>query len=185
MPKKPRPSPPGLEILRVETGELILLINGRHVLGNQTILALLARLFDNLGAAIPYEELCLSIGHKSANWAAHHVLRQYIAWLRDQLVATKAPYVIVVAREVGYGLCKMAGEPRLTATSRSATLPQLGQNLRRVRTAAGLTQTALAKRSGIHRSYVCDLEAGQRNPTALTLQRLAKVLKVTPVVFFL
>ena len=59
MPKKPRPSPPpGLEIMRVETGELILLINGRHVLGNQTMLALLARLFDNLGTVIPYEDLC-------------------------------------------------------------------------------------------------------------------------------
>jgi transcriptional regulator with XRE-family HTH domain len=54
-----------------------------------------------------------------------------------------------------------------------------------VRTAAGLTQTALAKRSGINRSYLSDLEAGQRNPTAVTLQRLAKVLGVTPTVFFL
>jgi transcriptional regulator with XRE-family HTH domain len=34
-------------------------------------------------------------------------------------------------------------------------------------------------------SNISDLEAGQRNPTALTLQRLAKVLRVTPVVFFL
>ena len=91
--------------------------------------------------------------------------------------------MITVARGVGYALCKMAGEPRLTATSRSATLPQLGRNLQRVRTAAGLTQTALAKRSGIHRSYVGGLEAGQRNPTAVTLQRLAKVLGVTPTVF--
>jgi DNA-binding XRE family transcriptional regulator len=169
----------------VGTGELILLISGRQVLGNQTMLALLARLFDNLGTVVPYEDLCLLIGHKSANWAATHVLRQYIAWLRDQLIATKAPYAITVAREVGYALGKMAGEPRLTATSRSATLPQLGRNLRRVRTAAGLTQTALANRSGIHRSYVSDLEAGQRNATAVTLQRLAKVLGVTPVVFFL
>lgn len=111
-------------------------------------------------------------------------MRQYIAWLRDQLIATKAPYVITVAGGVGYSLCKLAEEPRRISTSRK-TLPELGQNLRRVRTAAGLTQTALAKRSGIHRSYVSDLEAGQRNPTALTLQRLAKVLKVTPVVFFL
>jgi DNA-binding XRE family transcriptional regulator len=65
------------------------------------------------------------------------------------------------------------------------TLPELGRNLRRVRTAAGLTQTALAKRSGIDRSYVSGLEAGQRNPTALTLKRLAEVLGVTPTVFFL
>ena len=185
MPKKRRPSPSGLEILRVETGELILLINGRHVLGNQTMLALLARLFDNLGTVIPYEQLCQLIGHKSANSAATHVLRQYIGWLRGLLITNKAPYVITVARDVGYGLCKMGGEPRLSAMSRSATLPELGRNLRRVRTAAGLTQTALAKRSGIHLSYVSALEAGQRNPTALTLQRLAKVLGVTPTVFFL
>jgi transcriptional regulator with XRE-family HTH domain len=54
-----------------------------------------------------------------------------------------------------------------------------------VRTAAGLTQAALAKRCGMDRSYVGGLEAGQRNPTAVTLQRLAKVLGVTPTVFFL
>ena len=101
------------------------------------------------------------------------------------LIANKAPYVITVARDVGYGLCKLAGDPRRISTGRSSTLPELGRNLRRVRTAAGLTQTALAKRSGIDRSYVSDLEAGQRHPTAATLQRLAKVLGVTPVVFFL
>jgi hypothetical protein len=120
---------------------LTLFINGRRVQGNRTMLALLARLFDNLGTVIPYEQLCLLIGHKSANSAAAHVLRQYIVWLRGVLIANKAPYVITVARDVGYGLCKMGAEPRLTATSRSATLPELGRNLRRVRTAAGLTQT--------------------------------------------
>jgi Helix-turn-helix domain len=161
VPKKPRPSPPGLEILRAGTGELVLLINGRHVQGNQTMLALLARLFDNLGTVIPYEQLCLSIGHKSANSAATHVLRQYITRLRGQLIANKAPYVITVAGGVGYALCKLAEEPRRISTSRSATLSQLGRNLRRVRTAAGLTQTALAKRSGTARSYVSGLEAGQ------------------------
>ena len=182
MPKKPRPSPPGLDI-RAGTGELF--INGRRVQGNQTMLTVLSRLFDNLGTVIPYEQLCLLIGHKSANSAATHVLRQYAAWLRGALIANKAPYVITVARDVGYGLCKMGGEPRRISTSRSSTLPELGRNLRRVRTAAGLTQTALAKRSGIHRSYVSALESGQRNPTALTLQRLAEVLGVTPTVFFL
>ena len=185
MPKNPRPSPPGLEILRAGIGELVLRINGRQVQGNQRMLAVLARLFDNLGTVIPYTDLCLLIGHQSANSAATHVLRQYTAWLRGVLIANKAPYVITVARDVGYGLCKMGGEPRLSATSRSATPPELGRNLRRVRTAAGLTQTALAKRSGTARSYVSGLEAGQRNPTAVTLQRLAKVLGVAPTVFFL
>jgi len=182
VPKKSRPSPPGLEI-RAGTGELF--INGRRVQGNQTMLGLLARLFDNLGTVVPYEELCLLIGHERANSASTHVLRQYTAWLRGVLMANKAPYVITVARDVGYGLCKMGGEQRLTATSTSAALAELGRNLRRVRTAAGLSQTALAKRSGIHRSYVSALEAGQRNPTAVTLQRLATVLGVTPIAFFL
>jgi DNA-binding XRE family transcriptional regulator len=149
------------------------------------MLGLLARLFDNLGTVIPYKELCLLIGHRSANSAATHVLRQYAAWLRGVLIANKAPYVITVAGGVGYGLCRLAGDPRRISMSRSVTLPELGRNLRRVRTAAGLSQTALAKRSGIHRSYVSALEAGQRNPTAVTLQRLAKVLGVTPTVFFL
>jgi DNA-binding XRE family transcriptional regulator len=182
VPKKSRPSPPSLEI-RAGTGELF--INGRRVQGNRTMLGLLARLFDNLGTVVPYGQLCLLIGHKSANSADTHVLRQYTAWLRGVLMANKAPYVITVARDVGYGLCKLAGDPRLTATSKSATLPELGRNLRRVRTAAGLSQTALAKRSRIHRSYVSALEAGQRNPTAVTLQRLATVLGVTPTAFFL
>jgi DNA-binding XRE family transcriptional regulator len=146
------------------------------------MLAVLARLFDNLGTVIPYTDLWLLIGHKSANSAATHVLRQYTAWLRGVLIANKAPYVITVARDVGYGLCKMGGEPRAAATSRNVTLAELGRNLRRVRTAAGLTQTALAKRSGLDRSYVSGLEAGQRNSTALTLQRLAKVLSITVVI---
>jgi hypothetical protein len=102
------------------------------------MLGLLARLFDNLGTVIPYKELCLLIGHRSANSAATHVLRQYAAWLRGVLIANKAPYVITVARDVGYGLCKMGGEPRLSVTSRSATLPELGRNLRRARTAAAV-----------------------------------------------
>ena len=140
---------------------MVLRINGRRVQGNQTMLAVLARLFDNLGTVIPYEQLCQLIGHKSANSAATHVLRQYTAWLRGVLIANKAPYVITVAHDVGYRLCKRGGEPRLTG---SATLPELGRNLQRVRTAAGLTQTALAKRSGIHRSYVSALESGTHAP---------------------
>jgi transcriptional regulator with XRE-family HTH domain len=46
--------------------------------------------------------------------------------------------------------------------------------------AAGLTQTALAKRCGMHRSYLSNLENGGRNPTLATLQRLAKSLEVMP-----
>ena len=180
VPKKPRPSPPGLEI-RAGNGELILFINGRRVQGNQTMLAVLASLFDNLGTVIPYEDLCLLIGHKSANSAATHVLRFVCNQHASEPRYVLSPYTITLAHRIGYGLCKMAGEPRRISTSRSALL-ELGRNLQRVRTAAGLTQAALAKRCGMDRSYVGGLEAGQRNPTAVTLQRLAKVLGVTPTV---
>jgi hypothetical protein len=142
VPKKPRPSPPGLEISRAATGELVLRINGRHVQGNQRMLAVLARLFDNLGTVIPYTDLCLLIGHKSANSASTHVLRQYTVWL--VLIANKAPYVITVARDFGYGLCKMGGEPRLSATSRSA------------RCRAGTKSTARAHRGRVNSNRACE-----------------------------
>jgi len=56
--------------------------------------------------------------------------------------------------------------------------------VRHWRIAAGLTQTAVAKRSGMNRSYLSRLESGRRNPTLATLERLAKTLKVTPGTFF-
>jgi transcriptional regulator with XRE-family HTH domain len=48
------------------------------------------------------------------------------------------------------------------------------------RIAAGLTQTAVAKRSGMNSSYLSHLESGRRNPTLATLERLAKILNVAP-----
>lgn len=52
----------------------------------------------------------------------------------------------------------------------------VGQNVRRVRIATGLTQAQLAERMGVDRSYVSGLELGQRNPTVLTLWHLAQAL---------
>ena len=113
------------------------------------------------------------------------MLRQYIAWLRDQLIANKAPYVITLVHRVGYGLCKLAEEPGRISTSRSATLPELGRNLQRVRTAAGLTRRRLRSDVAwtVHMSAVW--KQANATPTAVALQRLAKVLGVTPTVFFL
>jgi transcriptional regulator with XRE-family HTH domain len=58
-----------------------------------------------------------------------------------------------------------------------------GENVRHWRIAAGLTQTAAAKRSGMNRSYLSRLESGRHNPTLATLERLAKTLEVTPEYF--
>jgi transcriptional regulator with XRE-family HTH domain len=54
----------------------------------------------------------------------------------------------------------------------------VGQNLRRLRLAAKISQAELAARMGIDRAYVSGLELGQRNPTVVTLWHIAKALGV-------
>jgi DNA-binding XRE family transcriptional regulator len=109
-----------------------------------------------------------------------------IAILRDVLLlANKAPAVIATVHDVGYALCEIAENPRHTSRNRrSDGVSHLAKNVRHWRIAAGLTQTAVAKRSGMNRSYLSHLESGRRNPTLGTLERLAKTLKVTPGTFF-
>lgn len=54
----------------------------------------------------------------------------------------------------------------------------LGQRLRAVRTAAGLSQEEFADRLGIHRTYIGGLERGERNVTLRTVERIADRLGV-------
>ncbi len=62
---------------------------------------------------------------------------------------------------------------------------RVGQNIRRARTAAGLSQwqlvariEALAEDTGVDQPYLSGLEAGRRNPTIQTLWLVAKALGV-------
>jgi transcriptional regulator with XRE-family HTH domain len=48
--------------------------------------------------------------------------------------------------------------------------------LRQLRERAGLSQEALATKSGLDRTYISLLERGQRQPTLKTLARLAEAL---------
>jgi DNA-binding XRE family transcriptional regulator len=96
------------------------------------------------------------------------------------LLANNSPYFVAVIKEVGYGLCELAKKPRQTVSiPRDSGASEIGKKVRQLRIAAGLTQTALAKRSSLDRTHLCRLEMGSKVPTFLTLKRLAKTLQVT------
>jgi transcriptional regulator with XRE-family HTH domain len=54
----------------------------------------------------------------------------------------------------------------------------LGDQLRKARVAAGLTQEQLAFRARISRNYVSLLELGEKSPTVETLDRVCRALGV-------
>ena len=56
----------------------------------------------------------------------------------------------------------------------------MGRNIRRVRSASGLSQEEVAFRAGMKRSYLSEVELGQRNPTVRALERLSHALDVDP-----
>lgn len=57
----------------------------------------------------------------------------------------------------------------------------VGENVRRLRIAASMTQEQFAELSGFSQQYISDLERGRRNPTVVTLFELASALETTPV----
>ncbi len=56
---------------------------------------------------------------------------------------------------------------------------RLGQRLRQLRVAAGLTQAELARRTGIHRPNIARVEAGRHTPSLDTLARIAHAIGVS------
>ena len=56
------------------------------------------------------------------------------------------------------------------------------RNLRRLRTAAGLSQEKLALEAGLDRTYISALERGLYSASIVTIERLAKALDVEPAV---
>jgi transcriptional regulator with XRE-family HTH domain len=56
----------------------------------------------------------------------------------------------------------------------------VASNIRRMRTARGLSQEALADRCGLNRNYVGMLEREENSPTVDVLEKLAKALDVDP-----
>lgn len=55
----------------------------------------------------------------------------------------------------------------------------VGLNVKRLRTAKGLTQEQFAELSGFTQQYISDLERGLRNPTVVSVYELAQALRVS------
>jgi transcriptional regulator with XRE-family HTH domain len=54
------------------------------------------------------------------------------------------------------------------------------RNIKRFRTAAGLSQEVLAARAGLHRTYISSVERGQRNVSLENIYALASALGCDP-----
>lgn len=55
---------------------------------------------------------------------------------------------------------------------------KFGKKLKEVRLKKNLSQGDVARILGVHRTYISGLERGARNPSLLTVQKVAKALDV-------
>lgn len=58
------------------------------------------------------------------------------------------------------------------------TQAKFGQNIRKARTKAGLTQEQLAERAGVHTNFYARVERGEENPSYETIEKIVKALKI-------
>jgi transcriptional regulator with XRE-family HTH domain len=56
----------------------------------------------------------------------------------------------------------------------------LGEKVKTLRLAAGISQLTLSKRSGVFRTHVSRIECGRANPTLTAILALAQALEVEP-----
>ena len=54
---------------------------------------------------------------------------------------------------------------------------KFGQNIRKARTKAGLTQEQLAERADLHANYYARVERGEENPSYETIEKIVKALR--------
>lgn len=55
----------------------------------------------------------------------------------------------------------------------------LGNAIKEQRYALGISQEELASRAGLHRTYVSEVERGERNPSIVSIEKLAQALEVS------
>ena len=60
----------------------------------------------------------------------------------------------------------------------------VGRDIRKIRREKGWPQEKLAFESGVHRTYISQVERGARNPTVLVLGQIAEALGVSLTALF-
>jgi len=56
---------------------------------------------------------------------------------------------------------------------------KLGEKIKKIRKEKGLSQEQLATKSKLHRTYISDIERGDRNVSIRNIEKIAKALGVT------
>jgi len=82
------------------------------------------------------------------------------------------------------GNCDVGAVPADRKVGTDDVARRIGENLKRERLLAGLSQEQLAHRASLHRTAIGFLEKGQRTPGATTLIQLAGALSISPATFF-
>ena len=74
----------------------------------------------------------------------------------------------------------MAKLPTARPQRRTSPEKAFGQTLRNIRESRNLSQEELGARSGYHRTYIGQLERGEKSPSLRTVFDLCSTLKVKP-----
>ena len=56
---------------------------------------------------------------------------------------------------------------------------KLGENMKKIRLAKGMTQGDICRKLEVDRAYISNVESGNKNPTLSTITNLAKALGVS------
>lgn len=56
---------------------------------------------------------------------------------------------------------------------------KLGKNLKRIRTAKGISQGEISRKLAVDKSFVSNIENGKTNPTLTTIAKIAKAIGVS------
>ena len=56
---------------------------------------------------------------------------------------------------------------------------KLGQNIKRIREAKGMSQGDICRALNMDRGYISRIESGQKNPTLANIEKIAKSLDVS------